>query len=158
LLYNGLARLGIDFNYATNGNDAFGLIVLIAAWKQVSYNFIFYLAGLQSVPASVIEAATLDGARGFYRFRTVIWPLLAPTTFFLLVINTVYAAFDAFALIFALTGGGPGSSTTTLVVKVYRDGVINLDLGGSAAQSVILMALIVVLTTIQFRYTGKRAT
>jgi sn-glycerol 3-phosphate transport system permease protein len=158
LLTNALARFGINFNYATNGTDAFGLIVLIAAWKQVSYNFIFYLAGLQSVPASVIEAATLDGARGFYRFRTVIWPLLAPTTFFLLVINTVYAAFDAFALIFALTGGGPGTSTTTLVVKVYRDGVINLDLGGSAAQSVILMALIVVLTTIQFRYTGKRAT
>lgn len=158
LITNFISRFGIDFNYATNGNQAFALIVLIAAWKQVSYNFIFYLAGLQSVPSSVIEAATLDGARGLYRFRTVIWPLLAPTTFFLLVINTVYAAFDAFALIYALTEGGPGTSTTTMVVKVYRDGVINLDLGGSAAQSVILMALIVALTAIQFRYTGKRAT
>lgn len=158
LITNFLTRFGVNFNYATNGDQAFGLIIVIAAWKQVSYNFIFYLAGLQAVPASVIEAATLDGAGRFYRFRTVIWPLLAPTTFFLLVINTVYAAFDAFALIYALTGGGPGTSTTTMVVKVYRDGVINLDLGGSAAQSVILMALIVALTVIQFRYTGKRAT
>lgn len=158
LITNFLTRFGVNFNYATNGDQAFGLIIVIAAWKQVSYNFIFYLAGLQAVPASVIEAATLDGAGRFYRFRTVIWPLLTPTTFFLLVINTVYAAFDAFALIYALTGGGPGTSTTTMVVKVYRDGVINLDLGGSAAQSVILMALIVALTVIQFRYTGKRAT
>lgn len=156
LLTNVLARFGLNFNYATNGQQAFILIIVIAAWKQVSYNFIFYLAGLQSVPRSVIEAATLDGARGFYRFRTMVWPLLAPTTFFLIVINVVYSAFDTFALIFALTGGGPGTATDTLVVKVYRDGVINLDLGGSAAQSVILMAVIIGLTAIQFRYTGRR--
>ncbi|MCF3945871.1 ABC transporter permease subunit [Acidiphilium iwatense] len=157
LITNLLGRLGIDFDYATNGGQAFLLIILIAAWKQVSYNFIFYVAGLQSVPRSVIEAATLDGARGFHRFRTMIWPLLTPTTFFLIIVNFVYAAFDTFALIFALTAGGPGTATETLVVKVYRDGVINLDLGGSAAQSVILMAIIVGLTAIQFRYTGKRA-
>ncbi|HET9147106.1 MAG TPA: ABC transporter permease subunit [Acetobacteraceae bacterium] len=157
LLVRPLQALGIDWNYAINGRQAFALVVLIAAWKQVSYNFIFYLAGLQSIPKSLIEAATLDGARSFYRFRTIIWPLLAPTTFFLIIVNLVYAAFDSFALIYALTQGGPGSSTETLVVKVYRDGVINLDLGGSAAQSVILMALIVGLTMIQFRFVGQRA-
>lgn len=157
LITNALARFGLDFNYATNGNQAFVMIVLVSAWKQVSYNFIFYVAGLQSVPRSVIEAATLDGARGFHRFRTMIWPLLAPTTFFLIIVNLVYSAFDTFSLIFPLTGGGPGTSTETLVVKVYRDGVINLDLGGSAAQSVILMAIIIALTAVQFRYTGRRA-
>lgn len=157
MVTNVLARFGLDFNYATHADQAFLLVVLIAAWKQVSYNFIFYLAGLQSVPRSVIEAATLDGARGFYRFRTMIWPLLAPTTFFLIIVNVVYAAFDTFALIFALTAGGPGTATETLVVKVYRDGILNLDIGGSAAQSVILMAIIIALTSVQFRFTGKRA-
>lgn len=157
LVTNLLRGLGIDFNYATHADQAFLLVILIAAWKQVSYNFIFYLAGLQSVPRSVIEAATLDGARGFYRFRTMIWPLLAPTTVFLVIVNLVYAAFDTFALIFALTAGGPGTATETLVVKVYRDGILNLDIGGSAAQSVILMAIIIALTSIQFRFTGKRA-
>lgn len=156
LLARHLAAFGVDWNYTVNGGQAFLLIIVIAAWKQVSYNFIFYLAGLQSVPKSVIEAASLDGARGFYRFRTVIWPLLAPTTLFLVVVNLVYSAFDSFALIYALTGGGPGAATETMVVKAYRDGVINLDLGGSAAQSVILMALIVGLTMIQFRYVGRR--
>ena len=158
LLTRPLAALGIDWNYALNGGQAFALVILVGAWKQVSYNFIFYLAGLQSIPRALVEAAALDGARGFYRFRTIIWPLLAPTTFFLIVVNVVYAAFDTFALIFALTGGGPGTATETLVVKVYRDGVINLDLGGSAAQSVILMALIVGLTAIQFRFVGRRVT
>jgi sn-glycerol 3-phosphate transport system permease protein len=158
LLTNGLARFGLDFNYATHADQAFVLVIVIAAWKQVSYNFIFYLAGLQSVPRSVIEAATLDGARGFHRFRTMIFPLLAPTTLFLIVVNVVYAAFDTFALIFALTAGGPGTATETLVVKVYRDGILNLDIGGSAAQSIILMVIIIGLTTIQFRYTGKRGT
>lgn len=156
LLAQHFAAFGVNWNYTVNGGQAFLLIVVIAAWKQVSYNFIFYLAGLQSVPKSVIEAASLDGARGFYRFRTVIWPLLAPTTLFLVIVNLVYAAFDSFALIYALTGGGPGDATETMVVKAYRDGVINLDLGGSAAQSVILMALIVGLTMIQFRYVGQR--
>jgi sn-glycerol 3-phosphate transport system permease protein len=153
-----LAAFGLEFNYATHADQAFLLVILIAAWKQVSYNFIFYLAGLQSVPRSVIEAATLDGARGFYRFRTMIWPLLAPTTFFLIIVNVVYAAFDTFALIFALTAGGPGTATETLVVKVYRDGILNLDIGGSAAQSVVLMAIIIALTTVQFRFSGKRGT
>lgn len=156
LLVQPLARLGINWNYTINGTQAFLLVILIAAWKQVSYNLIFYLAGLQSVPKSVLEAASLDGARGFYRFRTVVWPLLTPTTLFLVIVNFVYAAFDTFSLIFALTEGGPGASTETMVVKAYRDGVINLDLGGSAAQSVILMVLIVGLTMIQFRYVGRR--
>ncbi len=157
LITNFLARFGIDFNYAANGNQAFGLVILIAAWKQVSYNFIFYLAALQSVPRSMIEAATLDGARGFHRFRTMVWPMLMPTTIFLLVTNIVYSAFDTFDVIYALTGGGPGIATNTLVVKVYRDGVINLDLGGSAAQSVLLMAGIIGLTAMQFRLTRRRA-
>lgn len=157
LITNLLAGFGINFNYATNGNQAFALVVLIAAWKQVSYNFIFYLAALQSVPRSMIEAATLDGARGFHRFRTMVWPMLMPTTLFLMVTNLVYAAFDTFDVIYALTGGGPGIATNVLVVKVYRDGVINLDLGGSAAQSVLLMAGIIGLTMMQFRLTNRRA-
>ena len=157
MLTRPLAAIGIDWNYALNGEQAFALVIFIAAWKQVAYNFIFYLAGLQSIPKSLIEAASLDGARQWQRFRSIIWPLLAPTTFFLIIVNLVYAAFDTFALIFALTQGGPGTATETLVVKVYRDGVINLDLGGSAAQSVILMALIIGLTMIQFRFVGQRA-
>lgn len=156
LITNFLAHFGINFNYATHGGQAFALVILIAAWKQVSYNFIFYLAALQSVPRSMIEAATLDGARGFYRFRTMVWPMLMPTTLFLLVTNIVYAAFDTFDVIYALTGGGPGTATDVLVVKVYRDGVINLDLGGSAAQSVLLMVGIIGLTALQFRLTRKR--
>lgn len=157
LITNLLAGFGINFNYATNSNQAFALVVLIAAWKQVSYNFIFYLAALQSVPRSIIEAATLDGARGFHRFRTMIWPMLMPTTLFLVVTNLVYSAFDTFDVIYALTGGGPGTATDVLVVKVYRDGVINLDLGGSAAQSVLLMAGIVGLVIVQFRITTRRS-
>ncbi|GAN80569.1 ABC transporter permease subunit [Acidocella aminolytica] len=158
LITNLLAGFGINFNYATNSNQALALVVLIAAWKQVSYNFIFYLAALQSVPRSIIEAATLDGARSFHRFRTMIWPMLMPTTLFLVVTNLVYSAFDTFDVIYALTGGGPGTATDVLVVKVYRDGVINLDLGGSAAQSVLLMAGIVGLIIMQFRITTRRST
>lgn len=157
LITNLLAGFGINFNYATNSNQALALVVLIAAWKQVSYNFIFYLAALQSVPRSIIEAATLDGARSFHRFRTMIWPMLMPTTLFLVVTNLVYSAFDTFDVIYALTGGGPGTATDVLVVKVYRDGVINLDLGGSAAQSVLLMAGIVGLIIVQFRITTRRS-
>ena len=153
MITNVLARFGVNFNYTANGTQALGLVILIAAWKQVSYNFIFYLAALQSVPRSMLEAATLDGARGLHRFRTMIWPMLMPTTLFLSVTNIVYAAFDTFDVIFALTGGGPGTSTDMLVVKVYRDGVINLDLGGSAAQSVLLMAGIIALTALQMRLT-----
>ncbi|HEY6433961.1 MAG TPA: ABC transporter permease subunit, partial [Acetobacteraceae bacterium] len=127
-----------------------------SAWKQVSYNFIFFLAGLQSIPRAVIEAARMDGARGWRRFRTITFPLLAPTSFFLVVVNLTYAAFDTFGTIWALTQGGPAQATETLVVKVYRDGVVNLDLGSSSAQSVILMAGVVLLTAIQFRFLGRR--
>jgi sn-glycerol 3-phosphate transport system permease protein len=147
---------GVAWDYHLNDTQAMLVIVLACAWKQVSYNFIFFLAGLQSVPRSVLEAARLDGARGWHRFRTIIFPLLAPTTFFLLVVNLVYAAFDTFGTIQALTQGGPGKATETLVVKVYRDGVVNLDIGSSSAQSVVLMVGVVALTALQFRFIGRR--
>lgn len=151
-----LAHLGIDWNYAVNGGQAFLLVILASAWKQVSYNFIFLLAGLQSIPRAVIEAARMDGARGWHRFRTITLPLLTPTLLFLLVVNVTYAAFDTFGTIWAITKGGPGQATETMVVRVYRDGVVNLDLGASAAQSVLLMAGIVALTVVQFRFLGRR--
>lgn len=156
MVAHGLKAIGVVWDYKINGGQAMLVVILASAWKQVSYNFIFFLAGLQSIPRSVIEAARMDGARGWRRFRTIIFPLLAPTTFFLLVVNLVYSAFDTFGTIQALTHGGPGKSTETLVVKVYRDGVVNLDLGGSSAQSVVLMVGIVVLTVVQFRFLGKR--
>ncbi len=149
-------HLGSGWNYALNGGQAMALVIGASAWKQVSYNFIFYLAALQAIPRSLIEAATLDGARGFTRFRTMIWPMLLPTTLFLAVVNLVYAAFDTFGLIYALTGGGPAGATETMVVKVYEDGYIGNDLGGSAAQSVVLMVLIIALTAAQFRLLGRR--
>ena len=148
---------GLNWNYAVNGGQAMLLMIVASAWKQVSYNFIFFLAGLQSIPRAVIEAARMDGARGWRRFRTITLPLLMPVTFFLLIVNLTYAAFDTFATIWAITQGGPGQSTQTLVVKVYRDGVVNLDLGSSAAQSVLLMAGVIALTAIQFRFLGKRS-
>lgn len=151
-----LKQFGIPWDYTVNGAQALGLVIVASAWTQVSYNFVFYLAGLQSIPASLIEAARMDGAGGFHRFRTIILPLLMPTTFFLLIVNLVYAAFDTFGTIMALTRGGPGQSTVTLVVKVYRDGVVNLDLAGSSAQSVILMLLVIGLTAVQFRFLGRR--
>lgn len=151
-----LRYLGIHWDYTVNGMQALGLVIVASAWTQVSYNFVFYLAGLQSIPSSVIEAARMDGAGGFRRFRTIVLPLLMPTTFFLLIVNLVYAAFDTFGTIMALTRGGPGQSTVTLVVKVYRDGVINLDLAGSSAQSVVLMVLVIGLTAVQFRFLGQR--
>lgn len=156
MVAHGLKAIGVAWDYKINGGQAMLVVILASAWKQVSYNFIFFLAGLQSIPRSVIEAARMDGARGWRRFRTIIFPLLAPTTFFLLVVNLVYSAFDTFGTIQALTHGGPGKSTETLVVKVYRDGVVNLDLGGSSAQSVVLMVGIVALTVVQFRFLGKR--
>ena len=156
MVAHGLKAIGVVWDYKINGGQAMLVVILASAWKQVSYNFIFFLAGLQSIPRSVIEAARMDGARGWRRFRTIIFPLLAPTTFFLLVVNLVYSAFDTFGTIQALTQGGPGKSTETLVVNVYRDGVVNLDLGGSSAQSVVLMVGIVVLTVVQFRFLGKR--
>lgn len=152
----GLRALGIPWDYRLNGSQALLLVILASAWKQVSYNFIFFLAGLQSVPRGVIEAAAIDGAGAVRRFWRIIFPLLSPTTFFLLVVNIIYAFFDTFGVIHALTQGGPGRSTTTLIYKVYRDGVINLDLGGSSAQSVILMLAVILLTVVQFRYIERR--
>jgi sn-glycerol 3-phosphate transport system permease protein len=153
-----LRRHGVAWDYHLNDTQAMGVVILACAWKQVSYNFIFFLAGLQSVPRAVLEAARLDGAHGWHRFRTMTFPLLAPTTFFLVVVNFVYAAFDTFGTIQALTQGGPGKATETLVVKVYRDGVVNLDIGSSAAQSVVLMVGVIALTSLQFRFMGRRST
>jgi len=147
-----LKGIGIDFNYVTNANQALALIIIAAVWNQVSYNFLFFLAGLQSIPKSLIEAAAIDGARPWRRFWTIIFPLLSPTTFFLLVINIIYAFFGTFGIIDAATEGGPGKETAVLVYKLYFDGFKALDLGGSAAQSVVLMAIVVGLTVIQFRF------
>ncbi len=148
---------GLHWDYQLDGAQAMLMAILASAWKQVSYDFIFFVAGLQAIPRAVIEAARLDGAKGLHRFRTVTLPLLMPTVFFLLVVNLVYAAFDTFATIWALTQGGPGKATETMVVKVYRDGIVNADIGSSAAQSVVLMAGVILLTSIQFRFMGRRA-
>jgi sn-glycerol 3-phosphate transport system permease protein len=152
----GLRWLGIDWNPLLDGGDAMVLVVAAASWKQISYNFLFFVAGLQAIPKTLIEAAAIDGAGPTKRFWTIVFPLLAPTTFFLLVINTTYAFFDTFGIIHAVTGGGPGKATETLVYKVYNDGFVNLILGDSAAQSVILMVIVIALTAIQFRYVEKK--
>ncbi len=152
----GLARLGIAWDYRLNGTQAMVAVILASAWKQVSYNFIFFLAGLQSIPRAVVEAARIDGAGPLRRFTTILFPLLAPTTAFLLTVNIAYSAFETFGTIEALTRGGPGQATQTLMVKVYRDGVVNLDLGSSAAQSVVLMLGVIVLTSLQFRFLRGR--
>ena len=152
----GLQVFGVEWNHMLNGNHAMTLIVLAAVWKQISYNFLFFLAGLQSIPKSLIEAAAIDGASPWHRFCTIIFPLLSPTTFFLLVINVVYAFFDTFAIIDASTQGGPGKDTAILVYKVYYDGFKALDMGGSAAQSVILMVIVISLTVVQFRFVEKK--
>lgn len=151
-----LRQFGFEWNYMVNADHALALIVIAAVWKQVSYNFIFFLAGLQAVPKSLLEAAAMDGAGPFRRFWTVVFPLLSPTTFFLLVMNVIYAFFDTFAIVDATTMGGPGQETNILVYKVFVDGFRNMDYGGSAAQSVILMALVIVLTVIQFRFIERR--
>jgi sn-glycerol 3-phosphate transport system permease protein len=151
-----LRWLGVDWNPLLNGDHAMILVILAATWKQISYNFLFFLAGLQAIPKSIIEAAAIDGARPIRRFWTIVFPLLSPTTFFLLVVNIVYAFFDTFGIIDAMTGGGPSKATETLVYKVYQDGRLGGDLGGSAAQSVILMFIVIVLTAIQFRYIERR--
>jgi sn-glycerol 3-phosphate transport system permease protein len=151
-----LRSLGIDWNHLLHSGDAMALIVMAAVWKQISYNFLFFLAGLQSIPKSLIEAAAIDGARPWRRFWTIVFPLLSPTTFFLLVINIVYAFFDTFAIIDAATQGGPGKDTAILVYKVYFDGFKAMDLGGSAAQSVVLMVIVIALTAIQFRYVERK--
>ncbi len=151
-----LDLFGYDWDHSLRARDAMILVVIAAAWKQVSYNFLFFVAGLQSIPASLREAAAIDGAGPVRRFFTITLPLLAPTTFFLLVVNLVYAMFDTFAVIDATTEGGPGQATTILVYKVYEDGFLGLDLGGSAAQSVVLMAIVIVLTLLQFRFVERR--
>ncbi|MFL5142274.1 MAG: sn-glycerol-3-phosphate ABC transporter permease UgpA [Microvirga sp.] len=149
---------GVDWNPLLNENHAMTMVVLAATWKQISYNFLFFLAGLQAIPRSVTEAAAIDGARPMRRFWTITFPLLSPTTFFLLVVNIVYAFFDTFGIIDAMTGGGPARATETLVYKVYQDGRLGGDLGGSAAQSVILMIIVVGLTAIQFKYIERKVT
>lgn len=151
-----LRGLGYDWNHRSSGTDAMILVIVAAAWKQVSYNFLFFLAGLQSIPQSLIEAAAIDGASRFKRFWTIVFPLLSPITFFLMVVNVVYAMFDTFGVIHATTSGGPAQATNILVYKVFRDGFVNMNLGASAAQSVVLMAIVIVLTVIQFRYIERR--
>jgi sn-glycerol 3-phosphate transport system permease protein len=151
-----LRAVGIEWNHLLDSGHAMTLIVLAAVWKQISYNFLFFLAGLQSIPKSLLEAAAIDGASPWHRFWTIVFPLLSPTTFFLLVINVVYAFFDTFGIIDATTQGGPGKDTAILVYKVYYDGFKALDMGGSAAQSVILMLIVVALTVVQFRFVEKK--
>ena len=152
----GLRQIGLEWNHLVDGRHAMALIVMAAAWKQISYNFLFFLAGLQSIPKSLIEAAAIDGATPWRRFWTIVFPLLSPTTFFLLVINIVYSFFDTFAIVDAATHGGPGKETAILVYKLYYDGFKALDLGGSAAQSVVLMSVVIALTVVQFRYVEKK--
>lgn len=151
-----LAEAGIGWNPRLNANDAMALVVLASVWKQISYNFLFFLAGLQAIPRSLIEAAAIDGAGPVRRFWTIVFPLLSPTTFFLLVVNIIYAFFDTFAIIDITTQGGPGETTAILVYKVYNSGFKGLDIGSSAAQSVILMFIVIALTVIQFRYIDRR--
>ncbi len=151
-----LRAVGIEWNHLLDADHAMTLIVAAAVWKQISYNFLFFLAGLQSIPKSLIEAAAIDGAGPWRRFWSIVFPLLSPTTFFLLVINIVYAFFDTFGIIDATTQGGPGKDTAILVYKVYYDGFKALDMGGSAAQSVVLMVVVITLTVIQFRFVEKK--
>ena len=151
-----LQSFGIQWNHLLNSTHAMTLIVVAAVWKQISYNFLFFLAGLQSIPKSLLEAAAIDGASPARRFWTIVFPLLSPTTFFLLVINVVYAFFETFAIVDAATQGGPGKDTAILVYKVYYDGFKAMDLGGSAAQSVVLMVIVIALTVIQFKFVEKK--
>lgn len=151
-----LAQMGVDWNFHLNGGQAMFVVVVAATWKQISYNFLFFLAGLQAIPKSLIEAAAIDGAKPFRRFWTIILPMLSPTLFFLIVVNVVYAFFETFGVIHSLTRGGPAKSTEILVYKVWYDGFEAQDLGGSAAQSVILMAIVIGLTVIQFRYIERK--
>jgi sn-glycerol 3-phosphate transport system permease protein len=151
-----LDAFGIRWNYYVDGDQALLLVTIAAAWKYVSYSFIFFLAGLQSIPRALVEAAAIDGASPGQRFWRIVFPLLSPTTFFLVVVNVVYAFFDTFGIVHAVTEGGPGQDTTILVYKVFKDGFIALDLGGSAAQSVILLLIVMVLTVFQFRFIERR--
>lgn len=148
--------LGMDWNPVLNGNDAMIMIIMASSWKQISYNFVFFLAGLQAVPRSLIEAAAIDGASPFKRFWAITFPLLSPTFFFLTVMNIIYSFFETFGVIHTVTQGGPGGSTNILVYKVYQDGFVGLNLGSSSAQSVVLMSLIILITVLQFRYVEKK--
>ncbi|MDX3806614.1 sn-glycerol-3-phosphate ABC transporter permease UgpA [Bosea thiooxidans] len=156
MLGRGLQAIGVPWNPRLNGNHAMLLVILAATWKQISYNFLFFLAGLQAIPRSVIEAAVIDGARPMRRFWTIVFPLLSPTTFFLLTVNIVYVFFDTFGIIDAVTGGGPSGATETLVYKVFADGKGGSDLGGSAAQSVVLLVLVIAMTAVQFRFIERK--
>lgn len=151
-----LGLLGYDWNHVLNEGEAMGLVVVASAWGRISYNFLFFLAGLQAIPRSVIEAAAIDGAHFWTRFRTIVFPLLSPTTFFLLVVNIIYAFFETFGVIHTITSGGPQQATTILVYKVYSDGFVGQDLGSSAAQSVILLVIVSLLTVVQFKYVERR--
>lgn len=151
-----LGQLGYNWNHVLDPNEAMALVVAASSWNRISYNFLFFLAGLQAIPRSLIEAAAIDGARFTRRFWTIVFPLLSPTTFFLLVVNVVYAFFETFGVIHTITSGGPQQATTILVYKVYADGFVGQDLGSSAAQSVILLLMVGVLTIIQFRYIERR--
>ncbi len=151
-----LGILGYNWNHVLNPNEAMGLVVIASSWGRISYNFLFFLAGLQAIPQSVIEAAAIDGARFWRRFWTIIFPLLSPTTFFLLVVNVVYSFFETFGVIHTITSGGPQQATTILVYKVFSDGFVGQDLGSSAAQSVVLLVVVSILTVIQFRYIERR--
>jgi sn-glycerol 3-phosphate transport system permease protein len=156
ILPHWLQMIGYQWNHYVNAGEAMTVVVIASAWKQISYNFLFFLAGMQAIPNSLIEAAAIDGASPFKRFWQIVFPLLSPTAFFLLVVNVVYAFFETFGVIHATTLGGPGNATKTLVYKVFEDGFVGLDLGGSAAQSVILMFLVITLTVIQFRFVEKK--
>ncbi|MHA7880077.1 MAG: sn-glycerol-3-phosphate ABC transporter permease UgpA [Saccharospirillum sp.] len=156
ILPHWLQMIGYEWNHYVNAGEAMTVVVIASAWKQISYNFLFFLAGMQAIPKSLIEAAAIDGASPFKRFWQIVFPLLSPTAFFLLVVNVVYAFFETFGVIHATTLGGPGNATKTLVYKVFEDGFVGLDLGGSAAQSVILMFLVITLTVIQFRFVEKK--
>ncbi|MBW8640671.1 sn-glycerol-3-phosphate ABC transporter permease UgpA [Hoeflea sp. WL0058] len=151
-----LSQLGYDWNHVLNQTEAMGLVVLASSWGRISYNFLFFFAALQSVPRSVIEAAAIDGAHFWRRFFTIVLPLISPTTFFLLVVNIVYAFFETFGVIHTITGGGPQQATTILVYKVYADGFVGQDLGSSAAQSVVLLLVVGALTVLQFKYVERR--
>jgi sn-glycerol 3-phosphate transport system permease protein len=151
-----LRQVGVEWNHTLNGTQAMALVVIAAAWREISYNFLFFLAGLQAIPGAFIEAAAIDGAGPWKRFWSIVFPLLSPTAFFLIVVNIVYAFFDTFGVIHAITRGGPNYATNILVYKVFNDGFINLDLGGSAAQSVVLMAVVISLTVVQFRFIERK--
>ncbi|HKJ00363.1 MAG TPA: sn-glycerol-3-phosphate ABC transporter permease UgpA [bacterium] len=156
VLAYGLRQMGVDWNYLLDGNQALGLVTMIATWHRIPYNFLFFLAGLQSIPRGLVEAASIDGAGLFRRFWDIVFPLLMPTTFFLIVVDMVYAFFDTFAIIHQVTQGGPAGATNILVYKVYADGFLGMNIGSSAAQSVVLMVIVIGLTVIQFRYIERK--